>query len=668
MKSAIASLNSALEAAMVAAFGDDLAGTDPILAATNNPKFGDYQANVAMSLAKQLKSNPRAIAEQIIAHLDVSDLCDPPTVAGPGFINLKFKPAFLETQLKAVQQSDRLGVDRIDPPQRVIVDYPSPNIAKEMHVGHLRPSIIGDCLANILEFVGHDVLRISHVGDWGTPFGMLIAYLREAYPNALDADADLELGDLASFYRQAKRRFDSDSTFQEKSRQSVVELQAGDEDTLKAWKIVCDLSNQSNQKLFKLMGLSSQMIRGESFYNPFLPGVVKELEEKGLAVEDQGAMCVFLEGFTNKEGNPLPMIIQKSDKGYNYATTDLAAIRYRVYEDQVQRVVYPVGAEQTNHFTQIFQIGKRAGWITADHEFVHAPFGMVLGEDGTKLKSRSGEAVKLKDLLEEAWLRADPDLYDVVCQQNWEPIAFQYLDVPDWETAAAQLSGDDPIDQKVDALKKQTIESLQRQVPPWFKGDASIPSVVQPLLDKIRQELGHCWQDNRGLGTERTFEAILADVQTIGIGAVKYADLSQNRTSNYIFSYGKMLALQGNTAPYMLYAYVRVQGISRKGGIDFDQLGHEAGIQLEDDTEFTLAKHILKLDETLDEVAADLLPNRLCQYLFELSQKFNQFYDRCSVLQAEEPQRTSRLILCDLTARTLKLGLSLLGISVLERM
>lgn len=223
MKSAIASLNSALEAAMVAAFGDDLAGTDPILAATNNPKFGDYQANVAMSLAKQLKSNPRAIAEQIIAHLDVSDLCDPPTVAGPGFINLKFKPAFLETQLKAVQQSDRLGVDRIDPPQRVIVDYPSPNIAKEMHVGHLRPSIIGDCLANILEFVGHDVLRISHVGDWGTPFGMLIAYLREAYPNALDADADLELGDLASFYRQAKRRFDSDSTFQEKSdRKSVV--------------------------------------------------------------------------------------------------------------------------------------------------------------------------------------------------------------------------------------------------------------------------------------------------------------------------------------------------------------------------------------------------------------------------------------------------------------
>ena len=668
MKSAIASLKSALEAAMIAAFGEDLAGTDPILVATNNPKFGDYQANVAMSLAKRLKNKPRAIAEQIVANLAVSDLCEPPQIAGPGFINLKFKTAFLESQLKAIHQSDRLGVDRIEPSQRIIVDYPSPNIAKEMHVGHLRPSIIGDCLANILEFLGHDVWRISHVGDWGTPFGLLIAYLREAYPNALAEDANLDLGDLASFYRQAKKRFDSDPAFQQQSRQAVVSLQAGDEDTLKAWKIVCDLSNQSNQKLFKLMGLSPQIIRGESFYNPFLPEVVEELQEKGLAIEDQGAMCVFLEGFTNMEGNPLPMIIQKSDKGYNYATTDLAAIRYRVYEDQAQRVIYPVGAEQTNHFAQIFQIGKRAGWITADLEFVHAPFGMVLGEDGKKLKSRSGEAMRLKDLLEDAWLRADPDLYDVVRQQPWESVALKFLDVPDWENAADQLTGDDPIDQKVEVLKKQTIESLQRQVPSWLKGDEPVLTAVQPLLDKICQELDPHWQEKRGLGTERTFEAILTDVQTIGIGAIKYADLSQNRTSNYIFSYDKMLALQGNTAPYMLYAYVRVQGISRKGGIDFDNLGSAASVHLEEDTEFALAKHILKLDETLDEVAADLLPNRLCQYLFELSQKFNQFYDRCSVLQAEEPQRTSRLILCDLTARTLKLGLSLLGIQVLERM
>lgn len=586
MKSAIASLKSALEAAMIAAFGEDLAGTDPILVATNNPKFGDYQANVAMSLAKRLKNKPRAIAEQIVAKLAVSDLCEPPEIAGPGFINLKFKTAFLESQLKAIHQSDRLGVDRIEPSQRIIVDYPSPNIAKEMHVGHLRPSIIGDCLANILEFLGHDVWRISHVGDWGTPFGLLIAYLREAYPNALAGDANLDLGDLASFYRQAKKRFDSDPAFQQQSRQAVVSLQAGDEDTLKAWKIVCALSNQSNQELFQLMGLSLQIIRGESFYNPFLPEVVEELQEKGLAIEDQGAMCVFLEGFTNMEGNPLPMIIQKSDKGYNYATTDLAAIRYRVYEDQAQRVIYPVGAEQTNHFAQIFQIGKLAGWITADLEFVHAPFGMVLGEDGKKLKSRSGEAMRLKELLDEA----------VHCAQT-------------------------------------------------------------DLEQRIQKE-----------GRHESADFIQAVAKTLGIGSIKYADLSQNRTSNYIFSYDKMLALQGNTAPYMLYAYVRVQGISRKGGIDFEHLSGDADIHLADETEFTLAKHILKLDEILDEVAADLLPNRLCQYLFELSQKFNQFYDRCSVLKAEEPQRTSRLILCDLTARTLKLGLNLLGIQVLERM
>jgi arginyl-tRNA synthetase len=585
MNATIAQLKDRFEQALIAAFGTELAGTDPILVPASNPKFGDYQSNVAMSLTKRLGQPPRAIAETIIQHLDVDEFCEIPTVAGPGFINLALKVSYLEAQVKAIQSDERLGAAKIGPAKRAIVDYPSPNIAKEMHVGHLRPSVIGDCIARILDFLGYEVLRISHVGDWGTPFGMLIAYLREAYPEALKTTENLDLGDLATFYREAKRRFDADPAFQEKARQSVVELQAGDQETLQAWKIVCDLSNCTNQKIFDLMGLSPLTIRGESFYNPFLLKVLEELDQLGLLVEDQGAKCVFLEGFTNVEGKPLPMIVQKSDGGFNYATTDLAAIRYRVNVDQAQRIIYPVGAEQTNHFAQIFQVGRRAGWIT-DQEFIHTPLGNVLGEDGKKLKSRSGDAIRLIDLLEEAIAHARAD------------------------------------------------------------------------LEKRLQEEGR----------QESAEFIQHTAQVIGISAVKYADLLQNRTSNYVFSYDKMLAKQGNTAVYMLYAYVRTRGISRKGDIDFESLGTDCPVFLREGEELALAKHLLQLDEVLMAIDEDLLPNRLCQYLFELSQKFNQFYDRWSVLDAPEPLRTSRLVLCDLTARTIRLGLSLLGIPVLERM
>ncbi|NEQ95521.1 MAG: arginine--tRNA ligase [Cyanothece sp. SIO2G6] len=585
MLSTIAQLKTRLQQALVAAFGAEWADTDPILVPTNNPKFGDYQANVAMSLAKPLKMKPRAIAESIVANLAVSDLAEAPEIAGPGFINLRLSTAYLEQQLQAVRTDPRLGVATVDPPTRVIVDYPSPNIAKEMHVGHLRPSIIGDCLSRILEFLGYDVLRLSHVGDWGTPFGMLIAYVREAYPDALNDDSDIDLGSLASFYRNAKKRFDEDEAFQQLARQSVVELQAGDEATLKAWKLVCNLSNRTNQTIFDLMGLCDLTIRGESFYNPYLLDVVKALDDKGLLVEDQGAKCVFLEGFTNMDGNPLPLIVQKSDGGFNYATTDLAAIRYRLDEDKVQRVIYPVGAEQTNHFAQVFQVGRRAGWITDAVAFIHAPFGNVLGEDGKKLKSRSGDALKLEEMLEEAIAYARTDLIN-----------------------------------RLQAANRDESEEFINEV-----------------------------------------------ARVIGISAIKYADLSQNRTSNYIFSYDKMLALQGNTAPYMINAYVRVRGIGRKGDIDFASLSDDQTIRLQEEWEFTLAKHILQLDEVLAEIDQDLLPNRLCQYLFELSQKFNQFYENCPVLKAEEPTRTSRILLCDLTAQTIKLGLSLLGIPVLDR-
>jgi arginyl-tRNA synthetase len=570
---------------MAAAFGDNWASTDPMLVPTTNPKFGDYQANVAMSLAKPLKSNPRAIATQIVENLDVSDLCEPPEIAGPGFINLRLKTAYLEEQLRMMQVDARLGVAPAASRQKVIVDFSSPNIAKDMHVGHLRSTIIGDSIARVQEFMGHDVLRLNHVGDWGTQFGLLITHLKQVCPEALDAGSTVDIGDLVTFYKQAKQRFDSDDDFKTRSREAVVELQSGDETATRAWKALCEQSRREFQKIYNRLDIQIQE-RGESFYNPLLADVVQDLEAQGLLVEDQGAKVVFAEGFTNKDGDPLPLIIQKSDGGYNYATTDLAAIRYRTQQDRAKRVLYVVDAGQGNHFAQVFQVAEKAGWIPAGVELTHVPFGVVQGEDGKKFKTRSGETVRLKDLLDEAVSRARADL-----------------------------------EARIQAEGRKESETFIQEV-----------------------------------------------AETVGIGAVKYADLSQNRTSNYIFSFDKMLALQGNTAPYMLYAYVRVQGISRKGGIDFEHLPAEARIHLEDDTEFALARHLLQLDEVLEEVAQDLYPNRLCQYLFELSQKFNQFYDRCSVLQAPEPQRTSRLLLCDLTAKTLKLGLSLLGIRVLERM
>mgnify|MGYP006421177921 CR=1 FL=1 len=590
MPSTIETLQTRFQQALAAAFGEEYAECDPLLAPTNNPKFGDYQSNVAMSLAKPLQQKPRDIATQIVNCLQVNDISKPPEIAGPGFINIRLTPAYLTEQLQQIQASDRLGVETADPPQRVVVDFSSPNIAKEMHVGHLRSTIIGDCIARILEFRGHDVLRLNHVGDWGTQFGMLIAYLREVCPEALTGASTLDLGDLVSFYKQAKKRFDEDEDFQTKARQEVVKLQSGDEESVRGWKFLCEQSRQEFQVIYDLLDVKLTE-RGESFYNPLLSQVVADLEETELLETDQGAKCVFLEGFTNRSGNPQPLIVQKSDGGYNYATTDLAALRYRVEQDGADRIIYVTDAGQSTHFAQVFQVAKRAGWLPEGVEAVHVPFGLVQGEGGKKLKTRAGETVRLRDLLDEAISRAKKDL-------------------------------------------QTRLAAEQREESPEF-------------IDHV--------------------------AQVVGISAVKYADLSQNRTSNYVFSYDKMLALQGNTAPYMLYAYVRIQGISRKGGIDWETSqelvqASDFQMQISDELELALAKHILQLSEVLQAVETELLPNRLCQYLFELSQKFNQFYDRCPVLQADEPQRTSRLLLCYITARTLKLGLSLLGIPALERM
>ncbi|MEB3151018.1 MAG: arginine--tRNA ligase [Sphaerospermopsis sp.] len=574
-----------LQQALVAAFGADYTQVDPILVPASNPKFGDFQANVALSLSKKLGMQPRAIATAIVEKLDVSEICEPPEIAGPGFINLKLQTSYLEAQLNAIKTDPRLGVPKVQNPQKEIVDFSSPNIAKEMHVGHLRSTIIGDCIARILEFRGHDVLRLNHVGDWGTQFGMLITYLREVYPQALTTANALDIGDLVSFYRQAKQRFDADENFQETARQEVVRLQAGAKDTLHAWKLLCEQSRKEFQVIYDVLDIKL-IERGESFYNPLLSKVVEDLETAGLVEENQGAKCVFLEGFTNREGDPLPLIVQKSDGGYNYATTDLAALRYRIEEDQAKRIIYVTDAGQANHFAQFFQVAKKARWIPKNVELVHVPFGLVLGEDGKKFKTRSGDTVRLKDLLDEAISRSRTD-----------------------------------------------------------------------LEARLKEE-----------GREETEQFIKNVADVVGISAVKYADLSQNRTSNYVFSYDKMLSLKGNTAPYMLYAYVRTQGISREGNIDFANLGTDAKLILKEDTELTLAKHILQLDEIIAEVEQDLLPNRLCEYLYNLSEKFNKFYDKCPVLKSEEPIKTSRLMLCYLTARTLKLGLDLLGIKVLERM
>jgi arginyl-tRNA synthetase len=578
-------LKTKFDEALISAFGDTFAGIDPMLFSATNPKFGDYQCNIAMSLTKKLGKPPRAIASIIIDNLDVSNICETPEIAGLGFINLRLKPDYLSECLNAITSSPRLGIAAAKNPQKVIIDFSSPNIAKEMHVGHLRSTIIGDSLARILEFQGHDVLRLNHVGDWGTQFGMLITYLREAYPEALTTANALELGDLVSFYRQAKKRFDEDEIFKENSRQEVVRLQSGAEDSRHAWQLLCEQSRREFQVIYDLLDIKLTE-RGESFYNPFLPAVVEDLKPLGLLVENQGAQCVFVEGFMNKEGEPLPLIIKKTDGGYNYATTDLAAIRYRIEKEKAARVIYVTDSGQANHFAQVFKVAEKAGWIPDNVEIVHVPFGLVLGEDGKKLKTRSGDTVRLIDLLNEA-------------------IAYGKKD----------------------------------------------------LETRVEKE-----------GRTET-EAFINNVaQVIGLSAVKYADLSQNRTSNYVFSYEKMLALQGNTAPYLLYAYVRVKGIGRKGGIDFDSLDEKATILLQEEEELVLAKHLLQFNEILAAVEVDLLPNRICQYLFELSQKFNQFYDKHDVLKAPEALRNSRLVLCDLTARTLNLGLGLLGIKVLERM
>ena len=573
--------------AMARAFPLPDTAVDFPLEPATKPEFGDFQANGAMGLARVLGRAPRQIAQAVVDHLQVEDLCHPPQVAGPGFINFTVRPEVLAAEVQERLDQPRLGVPMAQPRQRVVVDFSSPNIAKEMHVGHLRSTIIGDCIARLLSFRGHQVLRLNHLGDWGTQFGMLIAHLKHVAPRFLSGEEHVDLGDLVVFYRQAKKRFDEDEGFQEHSRREVVKLQAGEPESLRAWGLLCQQSRQGFQAVYDRLDV--QLVeRGESFYNDALPKVVEDLEQAGLLVVDDGARCVFLEGMTGKDGQPLPLIVQKRDGGYNYATTDLAALRQRLASpdaggEGAERVVYVTDAGQSNHFAAVFQVAQRAGWVPTGCRLQHVPFGLVQGADGKKLKTRSGATVRLRDLLEEAVERARRDLVERMARE-------------------------------------------QRQA-------------------------------------EEDFVAQVAE--TVGIAAVKYADLSQNRTTNYQFSFDRMLALQGNTAPYLLYAYVRIQGIARQGGLVAAEPG---SICLQAPQELSLARQLLNFDEVILAMEQDLLPNRLCAYLFGLSQAFNRFYDQLPVLKASDQSRPTRLALCRLSARTMGLGLALLGIRTLDRM
>ncbi len=564
---------------------------DPIVRLSTNPDFGDYQANGVMAIAKKTKTNPRKLAEEIIAKLSIEDICSPAEVAGPGFINLRLKPEFISKQLMAMEKDlgGTLGFEKTKKPQTIVVDFSGPNIAKQMHVGHLRSTIIGDSICRILESIGHKVIKQNHIGDWGTQFGMLIAYLKQDNPEVIDNPDSVHLSDLEQFYKNAKARCDEDADFAEAARKEVIKLHNKDADTMRVWQHIVDESRLHYQPTYDRLkaDLHQENERGESFYADKLESIVEDLRKMGLAKESDGAICVFPDGFKNKEGNPLPLIIRKSDGAFLYATTDLAAIRYRADELKADKIIYVTDARQNLHFEMVFAVARMAGWVKEDTELCHVTFGSVLGEDGKPFKTRSGENVKLKDLLDGAVTRA----LSVVEEKNPE----------------------------LDAETKSNI------------------------------------------------------AKAVGIGAVKYADYSNNRTSDYIFSFDKMLAMEGNTAPYMQYAYARVKSISRKAKANNINIENElAGLKdlnLVEPAEIDLAKYIMSYGEIINAAAVDYRMNYLTAFLYELAQKFSSFYTNCPVLKASDKSRATRLLLCRLTAKCIGQGLSnLLGIDVVEQM
>ncbi len=570
-------VRSLLEARLRVAFDAVEPGADPQVRPSDR---ADFQDNGVLALAKRVGRRPQDLAAEIVAGAQLDDVCSALEVRGPGFINLTLSEAFLAGQLTAMAADDRLGVARADEPRTVVVDYSGPNVAKEMHVGHLRSTIIGDALCRILDHIGHLVVRENHVGDWGTPFGMLIEHLLEI--GEQEAVHELSVGDLDTFYRQARTSFDEDEAFRERARRRVVLLQSGDDETRRLWRVLVAESLRYFDDVYAKMDvlLTDDDVVGERFYNPMLPEVVRDLEALGLLVESEGALCVFPEGFTNRNGDPLPLIVQKSDEGFGYAATDLAAVRDRVGRIGASTVLYVVGAPQAQHLEMCFAAARMAGWLGPGVEAVHVSFGNVLGPDRKMFRSRAGHTVKLVDLLDEGVGRAD-----------------------------AAVAERDP------ALDPDERASVAR---------------------------------------------------ALGVGAVKYADLSTDRTHDYVFDWDRMLAFEGDTAPYLQYAHARIRSIFRRA----DE-GPAARLEpvLDSPAERALGLAILGFPDALDQALRVWSPSKLCSYLFDLATSYTTFYETCPVLAAPDPAlRRSRLGLSDLTARVLECGLGLLGITAPERM
>ena len=575
---------------------------DPLVFSSQDAKFGDYQSNCAMGLGKKAGRKPRELAEKIVSRLQIDDISETPQIAGPGFINFRIRPEFLGGSLSDLPPASdplgsRMGIESAASPEVVVVDLSSPNLAKEMHVGHLRSTVIGDCVARCLEFMGHTVHRENHVGDWGTQFGMLVAHLRHVRPDLGDNPDQLVIGDLETFYVEAKCRFDADEDFKEESRETVVALQQGDPQTRLIWKAFCDESLRHCHAIYDRLKVDL-VDRGESFYADLMHEVVRRLEtlrgqnDSPVEISD-GALCIFLDGFTTRDGERLPLIVRKADGGFNYASSDLATILHRVEQLGATRIIYVVGLPQKQHFEMVFAAARKVGWVTEDVSMVHLGFGSMLSATGKPFKTREGGTVKLKDLLDEAVAKAR--------------------------------------------------------------------KVVESQLD-----------EKRGGGRAFTKEQVDHIAETVGLAAVRYFDLSHSLASDYKFDFATMLSLEGNTAPYMLYAYARIRSIARKADVDFAALPSDAPIVLEHPSEIALALKLLQFGDTIGTVVRDLRLNLLTEYLFELAKAFSRFYDKkigVRIIDASpDSVRISRLRLCDLTARTLALGLRLLGIETLDRM
>lgn len=555
------------------------ADSEPLVRQSAKVQFGDYQANGVMGAAKKMGIPPRQLAEKILEHLDITDIADKVEIAGPGFINIFLSPVWVAQQAEFALADEHLNITKVTP-ETIVIDYSSPNVAKQMHVGHLRSTIIGDASARTLSFLGHNVIRANHLGDWGTQFGMLIAYLeKKQNENA----ADMALADLEEFYREAKKCYDEDEVFAERARNYVVRLQGGDEYCRTMWRKLVDITMQQNQLTYQRLNvtLTEDDIMGESLYNPMLPGIVADLKAKGLAVESEGATVVFLDEYKNKEGEPMGVIIQKKDGGYLYTTTDIACAKYRHEQLHANRVLYYIDSRQHQHLMQAWTIVRKAGYIPDSMSLEHHMFGMMLGKDGRPFKTRSGGTIRLTDLLDEAHERA----LTLIREKN--------------------------------------------------------PDMDEEELNNI--------------------------ARVVGIGAVKYADLSKNRTTDYIFDWDLMLSFEGNTAPYMQYAYTRVASIFKRAEIDESALTQP--ISLTQPHEKQLALRLVQFDETITQVAREGTPHVMCAYLYDLAQSFSGFYENCPILSAEDDNvRQSRLKLARLTARTLKQGLETLGIETVDRM